>query len=151
MVVFSCVALPGCIQKTIYPAILLTVVSVTPFELRPTAPTGSATITLPSVVVALRSDVQMPANLVAYSFAYETNLGSPLPQLAVGPIPIELSLTVGGTTNITLNPYTQTVVDLFSNTTSEISPIKATILLDVKDVNENTVRKEAHCLLYRPN
>ncbi len=140
----------GCIQKTVFPAILLTVTGVTPYEVKPTLPVGSAAVTLQSVAVAIRADTQVPANLKGYSVTYQTKLGDAIPQVSVPFTPLELLLTLGGTTNITLNPYTQDVVTIFNNTNSQISPILATIHLDVKDVNGNTVTVVAHCLLHKP-
>ena len=140
----------GCIQKTVFPVVLMTVTAVTPYEVKPTLPVGSAAVTLSAVSVSLKADTQVPANLKGYSVTYQTKLGDDIPQIAVPFTPLELILTVGGTTIVSLSPYTQDVVTLFNNTNSQISPILATMHLDVKDVNGNTVTMVAHCLLHKP-
>ncbi|MBF0499877.1 MAG: hypothetical protein HQM09_07080 [Candidatus Riflebacteria bacterium] len=142
-------SLVGCSEKTIYPAVLQTVVSVTPYEITPTAisATGTATVTQPSI--ALRSDSGVPSQLKSYSVAYSTNLGQNIPELRIEETPYDLFLAQNATTNIPVTVYTQRVVDLFSRSTSNISPIRATILLTINDANGNTTQREASCLLYQ--
>jgi len=148
--IFMSIFLSGCIEKTLYPAVILTVVSVTPNELRITSTeTTGTSITFPSTVIVLKSETQVPATLVSYSVSYSTNLGQSLPALRIEETPYDLFLAGGGSADITISPYTQKVADLFELSTSDISPIKATITLTVKDVNGNTVNREAHCLLYK--
>jgi hypothetical protein len=140
----------GCVDKTLYPAVLLTIVSVTPNEIKPASTIGSSAATIPTVSISLRSDTQVPAQLKGYSIRYTTNLGEDMAELMVPETPVDQYLTGGAENTIVITPYTQKVLDVYLSTVSDISPIRATISLIIHDVNKNTVIKEANCLLYRP-
>lgn len=147
-------SLSGCIEKTVLPALILSVTSVTPYELKPTsatdATTGATTYTLPTTVIALRSMTKVPARLVSFNISYSTRIGQPLPSLRIDETPYDLYLTPDSTINITMSPYSERVLNLFLFSTSEISPIRAVMTLTVKDVNNNTIHRDAHCLLLKP-
>ena len=140
----------GCLEKTLFPAVLLTVTAVTPYKVQPTIAEASGTANLPTVVVSLRADTAVPAKLTGFAISYATAVGEPIGQLAVPFTPYNLVLETGATTQITFSPYTSRVVSLFELSTSDIAPITTKILMTIEDQNRNTITKEAHCLLYKP-
>jgi hypothetical protein len=137
--------LAGCLNKTIYPAVLLIVDSVEPYQLVPTA---TDTASLPTVSVTLVTQSRVPAYLKGFSVSYTTNLGEPLPYLTIEELPLLTTLQVSGSTQVTVPVYSSRVVDLFELSPSSIAPIKATITLRIQDANHNTIFREALCLLY---
>lgn len=142
----------GCLEKAIFPETSITVVSVTPDNI---VPTSSSTVDISgpeairrTIVIALRNDTQIPANIVRYSINYKTNIDDPIPQLAVNNFPFSMELPGGTTTNITFEGstntlYTQNVMDFFLDTNSKVWPIRGTITFEMKDANSNTIFKEA--------
>lgn len=147
-VLFSAVFAAGCLEKTVYPALITTVVTVTPSDLQPT--TGTDTLELPSAEIELRSETQVPARLVSYHVTFETPLGQPMESLRIPETPVDQYLTPGSSNQIVVRPYTTRVVDLYSSSASDIEPIRATITLTIKDENGNLTYPQAHCLLYKP-
>ncbi len=148
---FSLFFTVGCIQKTVFPAVLLTVTTVTPFTSEPTKPANASDpITMADIAVSVKADTQVPARLLSYSVDYATRLGDAIPGISVPETPYDLLLTPGGITTINFSVYTGKVLNLFFNTSSDISPILATINFSIKDVNGNTVKMQAHCLLKKP-
>ncbi len=94
----------GCIQKALFPEAHFTVVSVTPDKLRATVTEAEAAgagegeeestttekkVTLPSTVISLNPDFQIPADLVSFSISYTTRLGEAIPAVAVPETPYE--------------------------------------------------------------
>jgi len=147
---FCSLFLSGCLEKTLFPPVLLTITDVTPYKVLPTVAEASGTANLPTVVVSVRADSQVPAKMTGFAVSYRTSVGEAVPSLAIPFTPYDLVLTTGGTTAITFSPYTPRVVTLFQETSSDIAPLMATILITIEDQNRNTVHKEAHCLLYEP-
>ncbi|MFZ2957872.1 MAG: hypothetical protein WA705_13375 [Candidatus Ozemobacteraceae bacterium] len=145
----AAIALTGCTESTIFPAVVQTVVSVSPYEITPTAMNASGTVTVSQLTIALKTETGVPSRIVSYSIAYATNLGQPISQLRVEETPYDLYLAPSVSTNIPVTVYSQRVADLYAQSTSDISPIRATVILTVKDVNGNTVKREASCLLYK--
>lgn len=138
----------GCLEKTIYPALQTTVVSVTPSELQPT--NGTASLDLPTAEILLRPDTKVPSSLVSYHVTYTTPTGQVLDSLRLSEVPFDLVLSPESETAIIVRPYTPAVVTLYENSLSNIEPIRATIVLTIKDVNGNLTHPTARCLLYKP-
>ncbi len=142
------VTISGCLEKTIYPELITTVVSVSPNELQPT--NGSGTLDLPTVDIDLRSETQVPAKLLSYHVTYVTPMGQTLDSLQLPETPLDQFLTPGSSNKITVRPYTRAIYELFELSASNIEPIRATIILTIKDENNNITHPEAHCLLFKP-
>ncbi len=147
IVIGGAVFLSGCIEKTVLPAVLVTVAKVEPYDLIPTATETSA---LPTVDVTLDFESAVPTNLRSYSITYRTRAGQALPELTVPETPYQIKFSPTAGQVVTLRPYTSRVVDLYELTPSAISPIVATIRLTLEDVNGNTVFREATCRLFKP-
>ncbi|MBF0542906.1 MAG: hypothetical protein HQM08_00660 [Candidatus Riflebacteria bacterium] len=135
-------------EKTIFPAALIEVTGVTPFDIKWTV--ASDTTTLPTAVIALKSESGVPSNIISYSISYYTLSGDPVPELRIEETPMNFFVTANTAVSVTLSPYTTRVVDFFSKTTANVSPLKVSILLTIKDVNGNIITREAYCQLYRP-
>jgi len=153
----------GCIQKVLFPEAHFTVVSVTPDKLRATVSeeeaaaegeegsTDTATekkATLPSTVISLNSDSQIPADLVSFSIYYTTRLGEAIPAVAVPETPYNLKIAPNAATDIPMSPYTTRLYTLLELTRADISPVNAIIGLTLKDANGNKTHVEASCLIY---
>ena len=147
MILSAVVFLSGCIEKTLKPAVIMKVAQVSPYRV---FPTGTGTSDLPTVDVLLTAQSGVPSKLLSYAVTYQTSQGQALPQLRIDETPMELLIAPSADTTITLPVYTSRVVDLFDLTLSDISPLKASIRLTIHDENNNTIAKEAHCLLYPP-
>lgn len=141
--------LSGCADKILFPEASFTVASVEPNELRVEAAVESDTnIVLPPTSISIISESKIPANLEAFSISYTTRLGEPIPQIAVPETKQNLQLLPEATTEVSINPYTRRLYDLFSLTNADISPVNALMYLKIKDINGNTVHVEASCLCY---
>ena len=148
----------GCTDKFFFPEAHFTVVSVTPDKLRLAKKAATTEgseessddedVTLPSTAISLLSDSSIPANLVSFSITYTTRLGDPITAVEVPETPYNLQLSAAATTEITLNPYTSRLFYLLEQTNSDISPVNAKMLLNIKDINGNKMQVEAHCLCY---
>ncbi|KAF1081316.1 MAG: hypothetical protein GQF41_2122 [Candidatus Rifleibacterium amylolyticum] len=150
----------GCIQKALFPEAHFTVVSVTPDKLRATVTettaaegseetTGTETkVTLPSTVISLNSDSQIPADLVSFSIHYTTRLGEAIPAVAVPETPYSLKITPGEAVEVPMSPYTTRLYTLLELTRADISPVNARMTFLLKDGNGNKVHVEASCLIY---
>ena len=151
LLIFSLVAMGlslfgnGCIEKTLLPAVIITVANVTPYDL---VPTSTATAQLPSCQVNLTFETLVPTRLQSFSVSYASKLGQPIPVLRIEETPMEVRFT-GGAAAVTFNPYTAKVVELYELTSSDISPIIATIRLTFRDANGNTVQRDATCRLFK--
>ncbi len=157
---FCAAVFSGCTDKFIFPEAHFTVVSVTPDKLRlpkkaetttteeGTEESAEESITLPVTSISLLSDSSIPANLVSFSITYTTRLGDPIPAVEVPETPYNLQLSANATTEVPMNPYTNRLFNLLELTNSDISPINARMLLNIKDLNGNKIQVEAHCLCY---
>jgi len=152
---FCAAVFSGCTDKFFFPEAHFTVVSVTPDKLRlpkkaetTTEEATEESITLPSTSISLLSDSSIPANLVSFSIIYTTRLGDQIPAIEVPETPYNLQLSANATTEVPMNPYTNRLFNLLELTNSDISPINARMLLNIKDLNGNKIQVEAHCLCY---
>ena len=139
------ILLGGCMEKTLYPAVNLTVEAVEPSEttLDVGGPPGEVTI-------SLKTEEGVPSSLEAFSISYFTRMGEPIPKLEITRTPKHQFLPPAATNDIVLNPYTVYVLDLYDLSSSDISPIQANMTLYVRDVNGNEVQRTATCLLHKP-
>ena len=137
--------LSGCIERTLYPAVNLTVEGVDPYESFPSAGAEPT-----EVSISLKTEEGIPSNLEAFSIAYYTRLGEPISKLEVPKTAKHQFLPAATANSISITPYTAYVLDLYELSSSDISPIRADITLYVKDVNGNRVERIASCLLYKP-
>ncbi|MBU1109835.1 MAG: hypothetical protein KKB51_24350 [Candidatus Riflebacteria bacterium] len=149
------IGLTGCIDKVLFPEAHFTVVSVTPDKLRATitetvSTTGVTTrkAKIPTTVVTLNSDFKIPADMVSFSISYTTKLGEPIAAAEVLETPYHLSIPVGGSITIPMNPYNTRLYTLLEFTSSDISPVNAKMVITIKDANGNKVKLEANCLCY---
>lgn len=135
----------GCIEKTLFPKVVINIAKVEPQVLIPTA---TDTASLPQINITVDIETPIPLKVISYSVIYKTNLGQILNELTINEMPYyqKLQPTVGQT--ITLSIYTRKVVELFELTPSNIAPIIATIYLKFTDANENTIVKEVVCQLF---
>ena len=143
----ACLFISGCSDKTLKPAAVLEVPTVSPFELYATA---TNTQSLPTADITITSLSKIPCNLRKYSVKYFTPYGEEIPQLAINSIPVESKLAAEGEITVTTKPYTSKVVDLYELSTSDISPITAQITVTFEDYNGNWVERTGHCQLYKP-
>ncbi|HOY67189.1 MAG TPA: hypothetical protein PLP29_09880 [Candidatus Ozemobacteraceae bacterium] len=149
----SLVFLTGCIEKTVYPAVILTVTAVAPNPITATYQfdaSGTIKLSTTPLSVTLRAETGVPSNIKSYSISYQTRIGDPIPEIAVVDMPFEVYLAPSAETTAEFDVYTAQVVNLLANTRSDISPLRAAITMRIEDVNGNEVVKEAHCQLSQP-
>jgi len=144
--ILATVGASGCAEKAFFPAVDIEITGVTPYELTPTT-TDSAS--LPRTTVSIRSLSKIPSTLKSYSIDYATRLGEPLPGASSGLSDIEVKIEPESTVELSLRPYSLTIVNLFDSSFSNISPVKARITLNFQDVNGNWVSRNANCLLHK--
>lgn len=138
--------LTGCIDKTIYPATDLEIVSVVPYALIPTA---TDTASLPAAQINFKSLSKVPCNLKSYSITYYTAQGEEIAALTLPQTSIETKIDAETEVSVEIRPYTSRVIDLLELSSSQISPIMARIKLSFYDYNGNWLEREANCLLYQ--
>ena len=137
----------GCDKNGFYPASDLQITKAEPFNILPTSASFDS---IDDGVVTVKLINTIPCELVSYDLTYRTVLNEPIDSLTLTDIPINIPFTESGTeTDVTLKPYQRQVLDLFNNTTSNISPIRATVTLHFRDVNKNEVLRSAYFLLYK--
>lgn len=137
----------GCDKNGFYPASDIQITKAEPFNILPTSNDFDS---IENGVVTAKLINTIPCELVSYDLTYRTVLNEPIDSLTITDIPINLPFAESGTeTDITLKPYQRHVLDLFNNTSSNISPIRATVTLHFKDVNKNEVIRNASFLLYK--
>jgi len=148
----------GCIEKTVYPAVLITMTSVTPNPITATVTTdasGSISLTADPLSVRFSVETGVPSRIISYSVLYETRIGEPLPELSVLDMPFDLYLPPGGETPVettaAVEVYTVQAASLMLNSPSDIAPLRATVSFVIKDVNGNELVKEAHTQLSKPS
>jgi len=154
----SLILITGCIEKTVYPAVLITMTSVTPNPITATVTTdasGSISLTADPLSVRFSVETGVPSRIISYSVLYETRIGEPLPELSVLDMPFDLYLPPGGETPVettaAVEVYTVQAASLMLNSPSDIAPLRATVSFVIKDVNGNELVKEAHTQLSKPS
>lgn len=154
----SLILITGCIEKTVYPAVLITMTSVTPNPITATVTTdasGSISLTADPLSVRFSVETGVPSRIVSYSVLYETRIGEPLPELSVLDMPFDLYLPPGGETPVettaAVEVYTVQAASLMLNSPSDIAPLRATVSFVIKDVNGNELVKEGHTQLSKPS
>ena len=141
------VATGGCVEKTLMPAVKMLVERVVPHRVHTTTTSASG---LPTVTITLTPQSPVPSLLKSYRIDYETSLGEALPGVAVPETPLEIYIPPDGSTDIEIPVYSLNLVELFALSPSNISPLKATIRLTIWDYNNNTIHRNATCLVYKP-
>ncbi len=137
----------GCDKKVFYPASDLQITKTEPFNIIPSSSDFSS---IEDGVVSVKLLNAIPCELVSYDLTYRTILDEPLEGLTLTNIPINIPLESADTEiSVTLKPYTKQVLDLFNNTNSNISPIRATVIMHFKDVNKNETIRTGSFLLYK--
>ncbi len=138
----------GCKKnKLLYPASDIQITSTSPYSILPTSNSFSE---IEDGVITIRLLNSIPCTLVSYDLTYETVLGEPIENLSITQIPVELPLSAEGSEeSLTIKPYTQQLLNLFMNSSSSISPVRSTVVLHFKDVNENEIVRTASFLLYK--
>ena len=137
----------GCNKNVFYPASDIQITKTDPFNI---LPSSSDFNSLPEGVISIKLINSIPCELVSYDLTYRTVLNEPLDGLTITEIPINIPFPeVDTETDVTLKPYTKQVLDLFTNTNSNISPIRAMVTLHFKDVNNNEIIRNASFLLYK--
>ena len=137
----------GCDKKVFYPASDLQITKTEPFNIIPSSSDFSS---IEDGVVSVKLLNAIPCELVSYDLTYRTILDEPLEGLTLTNIPINIPLESANTEiSVTLKPYTKQVLDLFNNTNSNISPIRATVIMHFKDVNKNETIRTGSFLLYK--
>ena len=146
MLVFTIISV-GCNKNEFYPASDLQITKAEPFNM---IPSDSNFESIEDGVVSVKLINSIPCELVSYDLSYRTVLNEPLDSLTMTGIPINIPFPEADTeTDVTLKPYQKQVLDLFNNTSSNISPIRATVTLHFRDVNKNEVIRSAYFLLYK--
>ena len=137
----------GCDKNGFYPASDIQIVKAEPFNI---LPTSSDFDSIENGVVTAKLLNTIPCELVSYDLSYRTVLNEPIDSLTITDIPISIPFAESGAEiEITLKPYQRQILDLFNNTSSNISPVRATVTLHFKDVNKNEVIRNASFLLYK--
>ncbi|MBR4570014.1 MAG: hypothetical protein IKO19_05035 [Candidatus Riflebacteria bacterium] len=137
----------GCDKNGFYPASDIQITKAEPFNI---LPSNADFDSIEDGVITAKLLNSIPCELVSYDLTYRTVLNEPIDSLTITDIPINIPFAEAGTeTSITLKPYQKQVLDLFNNTTSNISPIRATVTLHFRDVNKNEVIRNASFLLYK--
>ena len=137
----------GCDKNGFYPASDLQIVKAEPFNILPTSADFDS---IEDGVITAKLLNTIPCELVSYDITYRTVLNEPIDSLTLTEIPINIPFTESGSeVEVTLKPYQRQLQDLFNNTSSNISPVRATVTLHFKDVNKNEVLRNASFLLYK--
>lgn len=144
---FVAFILNGCDKKILYPEADVRVTKVEPHNILPTSNDLSS---VEDGVISLQIVNSIPCNLIRYDLIYRTVQGEPIDGIGISNININLPLSESGTdVELTLKPYTQQLFDLFTNSVSNISPVRCVALLYFKDSNNNEIIKEAGFLLHK--
>jgi len=149
----SLIMLSGCIEKTISPAVVMTVTKVTPDPVTATITqdaSGTLDITTTPLSIELSVETGVPSRIVSYSVTYESRIGEPLPEIVIQDMPLDLYLAPSTKTTVSIPVYTLQVANLLINTPSDIAPLRVTASLRIHDVNGNEIVKDAHCQLSKP-
>lgn len=150
----------GCIQKTVYPEVMMTVKTVTPSSITATFTTdASGTITLSPapdpLSITFQVETVVPSRIVCYSIFYESRIGEALPELTILDMPYDLYLAPASDgpveTTTEIEVYSLQAATLLINTPSDIAPLRATVSFRIKDVNGNEIVREAHTQLSKPS
>lgn len=137
----------GCTRKELYQASDIQVTKVEPFNILPTDTDFSS---IEDGVITLQLINNVPCELVSYDIHYKTVVNEPIDSLAITNVMINIPLSESGSeVTVTLKPYSQQLLNLFNNSISSISPVRAIVTLHFKDVNKNEITKEAGFLLYK--
>ena len=137
----------GCNKNELYPASDVQITKVNPFSILPTSNDFDS---IEDGVVTMKLINSIPCELVSYDLTYRTVLNDPIESLSISEIKTNLPLAEKDTeVELTIKPYTQQLLNLLKSTTSEISPVRATVLLHFRDVNKNDIHREASFLLYK--
>ena len=141
------VIITGCNKNEFYPASDLLVTNVDPYSILPTSNDFSS---ISDGVITVELLNAVPCNIVGYDISYKTSLKEPIDNLSVTNIPTNIPIREqGGTAELTIKPYSQQLLDLFQNTSSNISPVEATVTIHFKDINKNETLRTATFLLYK--
>lgn len=144
---FAALISTGCNKNEFYPASDLQIVKAEPFNILPTSADFDS---IEDGVITAKLLNTIPCELVSYDITYRTVLNEPIDSLTLTEIPINIPFTESGSeVEVTLKPYQRQLQDLFNNTSSNISPVRATVTLHFKDVNKNEVLRNASFLLYK--
>ena len=137
----------GCNKDELYPASDLQITKTEPFNI---VPSSSGFDSIEDGVITVKLLNSIPCELVSYDLSYRTVLNEPIESLTLSNIQMNMPFAeVNSETTITLKPYQKQILDLFNNTSSNISPIRATVTLHFKDVNKNEIIRNAYFLLYK--
>ncbi len=137
----------GCSNKDIYPASDIQITSVSPSSILPNTKDFSS---IDEGTISMQLLNSIPCELVSYDISYKTALDEPITGISLNNIPVNIPLTgEGSTADLTLKPYSQQLINIFENTPSNISPVKATVSLHFKDVNKNETTRYAFFVLYK--
>jgi hypothetical protein len=144
---FSAIFLNGCTDKFFFPQTSLEITSVDPYELIPTA---TDTASLPVTQINIKSLSTIPCSLKGYSIKYFTSLGEEITSARVEYTNADLKIDGEAEISISIRAYSRRMVDIFELSASDIAPVTARITLNFKDINNNHLSREAHCLLFKP-
>lgn len=137
----------GCNKNELYPASDVQITKVNPFSILPTSNDFDS---IEDGVVTMKLINSIPCELVSYDLTYKTVLNEPLDNLSISQIRTNIPLAQKDSEEeLTLKPYTQQLLNLLQSTSSNISPIRATVILHFRDVNKNDIYREASFLLYK--
>jgi hypothetical protein len=97
------------------------------------------------------------STLKSYSISYATYLGEAIPALAMENIPLNIRVAgaeesgdEGEEVSFELRVYTERVRDLLITTSSQISPIIATISITYEDIHSNTGVITTYANIFKP-
>ena len=137
----------GCNKNELYPASDIQITKVDPYNIIPTSNNFDS---IDDGVITMKLLNSIPCDLISYDLSYRTVLNDPIESLSISQIRTNLPLAEKDTeVELTLKPYTQQLLNLLQSTSSEISPIRATVILHFRDVNKNDIYREASFLLYK--
>mgnify|MGYP003290234918 CR=1 FL=1 len=96
-------------------------------------------------------------SVIGYDLTYQTILGDNIDSLNIYNIKTERSITASVSDNevtpvdqtFPVRPYTEGVMNLLQSSTSAISPIRATVNVHFKDVNNNEFSEKVHFLCWK--
>ena len=137
----------GCKKNEFYPASDIQITGVEPNSILPSSDDFSS---ISDGVITMKLLNSIPCELVSYDLSYKTILNEPIDSLTVQDITTNIPLAEkDAEVSVTLKPYTQQLLNLLKNSSSNISPVRATVTLHFKDVNKNETLREAYFLLYK--
>lgn len=143
----------GCSKASLYPKAEVQLTPDNPNII----PTSTIVNDITESVVTATLLTGVSCSIVGYDLTYQTVLGENIDSLNIYNIKTDRSITASVSDNevspvnqtFPVRPYTEGVMTLLQSSTSAISPIRATVTVYFKDVNNNEFSEKVHFLCWK--